>query len=65
MVAGAAEGLDPASVSLLVSEAAAPPGPRAAEPRVSRGWLAGSMLAFAVVLGAGALALGRRRTDGP
>jgi hypothetical protein len=65
MVAGAAEGLDPASVSVLVSEAAPSPAPRVAEPRISRGWVAGSMLAFAAVLGAFALVLGRRRTDGP
>jgi type III secretion protein J len=64
LVAGAAEGLEPASVSVLVSEAAPPPARRAAEPRISRGWLAGSMLAIAVALGAGALGLGRRRTDG-
>jgi type III secretion protein J len=65
LVAGAAEGLDPASVSVLLSEAAPSPAPRTAEPRISRGWLAGSMLAFAAVLGAFAVVLGRRRTDGP
>jgi hypothetical protein len=64
MVAGAAEGLDPASVSVLVSEAAPSPGPRIPEPRIARGWLAGVALALAVLLGAGALAFGRRRMDG-
>jgi len=64
MVAGAAEGLDPASVSVLVSEAAPSPAPRIEEPRISRGWLAGSALALAVLLGAGALTFGRRRTCG-
>jgi type III secretion protein J len=64
LIAGAAEGLDPASVSVLVSEVASPPSPRAPEPKIPRGWLAGSALALAVFLGAGALTLGRRRTDG-
>jgi len=64
MVAGAAEGLDPASVSVLVSEAAPSPAPRIQEPRISRAWLAGSALALAVLLGAGALTFGRRRTCG-
>jgi hypothetical protein len=64
MVAGAAEGLDPASVSVLVSEAAPSPAPRTQEPRIARGWLTGSALALAVLLGAGALAFGRRRAEG-
>jgi type III secretion protein J len=64
VVAGAAEGLDPASVSVLVTEAAPSPAPRVPEPRISRGWLAGSALALAAVLGAGAFSFGRRRTDG-
>ncbi len=64
MVAGAADGLDPASVAVLVTDAAPPVPPRAAEPRFSRALVAGSALAVAVVLGAGALSFGRRRTDG-
>lgn len=63
MVAGAADGLDPASVAVLVAETGAPPPPRAPVPRTSRTWLAGSALALAVVLGAGAITLGRRRRD--
>ena len=64
MVAGAADGLDPASVAVVVAEASASPPARVQAPRVSRTWLAGSALALAVVLGAGALSMGRRRKDG-
>ncbi len=63
MVAGAADGLDPASVSVLLTETAASPIDRAPAARASRTWLAESALALAAVLGAGALALGRRRKD--
>ncbi len=63
MVAGAADGLDPASVAVLVAETGAPPPPRAPAPRLSRTWLAGSALALAVALGVGAISLGRRRRD--
>jgi type III secretion protein J len=63
LVAGAADGLDPASVAVLVAEAAASPPARPSGVPVSRAWLAGSGLALAVVLGAGALSLGRRKPD--
>jgi type III secretion protein J len=63
IVAGAAEGLEPGAVALVVAESAAPPAGPAERP-VSRPWLAGSAMALAVILGAGALSLGRRRTDG-
>ncbi len=63
MVAGAADGLDPASVAVVVAETADPPPARVQASRFSRTWLAGSALAFAVILGAGALSLGRRRKD--
>ncbi len=65
IVAGAADGLDSASVAVLLTEAAASPIARAPAPRVSRTWLAASALALAAVLGAGALSLGRRRKDDP
>ena len=64
MVAGAADGLDPASVAVLVADAAASPPVRAPPSRIPRSWLAGAALALAVGLGAGALSLGRRRRDG-
>lgn len=64
MVAGAADGLDPASVAVLVADAAAPPPVRAPASRISRSWLAGAALALAAALGAAALGLGRRRRDG-
>jgi type III secretion protein J len=62
MVAGAADGLDPASVSVLVAEA---PGPAAtaARPRSVRAWVAGIGLALAVALGAGAISLGRKKEE--
>jgi type III secretion protein J len=62
IVAGAAEGLEPGAVALVVAESAAPPAGPPERP-VSRPWLAGSAMALAVVLGAGALSLGRRRPD--
>jgi type III secretion protein J len=62
IVAGAAEGLEPGAVALVVAESAAPPV-RPPERTVSRPWLAGSAMALAVILGAGALSLGRRRSD--
>jgi type III secretion protein J len=64
MVAGAADGLEPASVAVVVAEASASPPARVQVPRISRTWLAGSALALAVVLGAIALSMGRRRRDG-
>ena len=63
MVAGAADGLDPASVAVLVVETGALPPARSPAPRVSRTWVAGSALALAVALGAGAISLGRRRRE--
>lgn len=62
IVAGAAEGLEPGAVAIVVAESAPPPA-RPPERAASRSWLAGSALAFAVLLGAGALFLGRRRPD--
>jgi type III secretion protein J len=62
IVAGAAEGLEPAAVAIVVAESAPPPA-RPPERAASRSWLAGSALAFAVLLGAGALLLERRRPD--
>jgi type III secretion protein J len=62
IVAGAAEGLEPAAVAIVVAESAPPPA-RLPERAVSRSWLAGSALALAVLLGAGALSLGRKRPD--
>jgi type III secretion protein J len=62
IVAGAAEGLEPAAVAIVVAESVPPPS-RPPERAPSRSWLAGSALALALVLGAGALALGRRRPD--
>ena len=62
IVAGAAEGLEPSSVAVVVTESA-PPAPRPPDRPASRSWLAGSALALAVVLGAGALWLGRKRMD--
>lgn len=64
MVAGAADGLDPASVSILVAEAPAAPS-RADGPRPARRWLAAAGIATALALGAGALVLGRRRGGTP
>jgi type III secretion protein J len=64
MVAGAADGLDPASVAVVVAETAPSPPARVHAPGNSRTWLAGSALVLAVVLGAGALSMGRRRRDG-
>jgi type III secretory pathway lipoprotein EscJ len=64
MVAGAADGLEPASVAVVVAEASASPPARVQAPRISRTWLAGSALALAVVLGAIALSTGRRRREG-
>jgi type III secretion protein J len=63
IVAGAAEGLEPASVAVMVVEAAARPAPAVGEGRSSRAWIAGSAIALAVVLGAGALSVGRHRAD--
>ena len=64
IVAGAAEGLEPAAVAIVIAESAPPPAPAPAlERAVSRSWLAGSALALALVLGAGALRLGRKRPD--
>ena len=63
MVAGAADGLDPVSVAVLVADAAASPPVRAPPSRIPRSWLGGAALALAAVLGAGALSLGRRRRD--
>jgi type III secretion protein J len=62
VVAGAADGLEPAAVAVVVAESAPPPT-RLPDRAGSRTWLAGSALALAVGLGAGALALGRRRMD--
>jgi len=62
IVAGAAEGLEPPAVAIVIAESAPPPA-RPPERAVSRSWLAGSALALAVVLGAGALSLGRKRPD--
>ena len=64
VVSGAAEDLDPASVSVLVAEAL--PGtdsPIAGSPR-PRTWLAGSALALSVVLGSGAVVAFRRGGGG-
>jgi type III secretion protein J len=65
LVAGAADGLEPSSVAVLVAEAAMASPTRAHGVPASRAWLAGSGLALAVVLGAGALSLGRRKPDAP
>lgn len=64
LVSGAAEGLEPGGVAVVVAEAAPPPPLPPGRP-VSRAWLAGSALALAVILGASALTLGRRRADDP
>lgn len=60
VVAGAAEDLDPASVSVLVAEAHPGPAPAAAGSGRSRSWLAGSALLLSIVLGAGAAVAWRR-----
>ena len=65
LVAGAVDGLDPGSVAVLVADAATSPLPRPSGVTSSRAWLAGTGLALAVILGAGALSLGRRRPDAP
>ena len=62
IVAGAAEGLEPAAVAIVIAESAPPPA-RLPERASSRSWLAGLALALALVLGAGALTLGRKRPD--
>jgi type III secretion protein J len=64
LVSGAAEGLEPAAVAVVISESAPPP-PRPPERLASRTWLAGSALALAVIFGAGALTMGRRKADAP
>ncbi|HET8732692.1 MAG TPA: secretion protein [Anaeromyxobacteraceae bacterium] len=60
MVAGAADGLDPASVSVMVAEAPAL-APRPGPGRGARAWLAASGIAVAAALGVGAVVLGRRK----
>jgi type III secretion protein J len=60
VVSGAAEDLDPGSVSVLVAEAHPAPGPTSAGSARTRTWLAGSALALSIVLGAGAFAAWRR-----
>jgi type III secretion protein J len=60
LVAGAADGLDPASVAVVLTEGPPPPSRAAARSR-SRGWLAGAALALALALAGGAVAVGRRR----
>ena len=64
VVSGAAEDLDPASVSVLVAEAHAGPESPAAGSAGPRRWLAGSALALSVVLGAGAVLAWRRGAGG-
>ena len=63
VVAGAADGLDPSSVAILLVEAPPLPATRLPPSRVPRTWLAGGALALAVLLGAGGLVLGRRRGE--
>lgn len=60
LVAGAADGLAPEAVSLLVAEASAPPVPRPPSPALSPWrWRAGALLAVGAAVAA--LASGRRR----
>lgn len=63
VVAGAADGLDPSSVAILLVEAPALAATRPPPSRIPRTWLAGGALALAVLLGAGGLVLGRRRGE--
>lgn len=65
VISGAAEDLDPASVSVLVAEALPAPDPPSAGSARARTWLAGSALALSVVLGAGAVVAWRRGGAGP
>jgi type III secretion protein J len=62
IVAGAADGLDPAGVAVLLA-AASPPPPAPPAGRAPRAWLAASGLLLAVALGAGALRFGHRRGE--
>jgi type III secretion protein J len=62
LVAGAAEGLDPSSVAVVLAESSPPPA-RPSDRTAGRPWMAGSALALALLLGAGAVTLGRRRPD--
>lgn len=63
VVAGAADGLDPSSVAILLVDAPALPATRSSRSKVPRTWLAGGALALAGLLGAGGLLLGRRRGE--
>jgi type III secretion protein J len=63
VVAGAADGLDPASVAILLVDAPAAPASRLPATRIPRAWLAGGALVLALFLGTGALLLGRRRGE--
>ena len=58
-LAGAADGLEPAGVAVLVTEAPPPPV-RTPGPRLPRAWLAAGALLLAASLGAGGILLGRR-----
>jgi hypothetical protein len=62
-VAGAAEGLAPEAVAVVIAEAAPLPGAAPARPWRLAPWLAG--LAAAAACGAGALALRERRRAPP
>ncbi len=62
LVAGAADGLEPAAVAGVGTPASpAPPRPSS---RATRGWAAGAAFALALALGTGAVVLGRRRRAG-
>lgn len=63
VVAGAADGLDPSSVAILLVEAPAAPASRPPAATARRTWVAAGALALAALLGAGALLFGRRRRD--
>ena len=63
VVAGAADGLDPSSVAILLVEAPDLPAIPLPPSRIPRTWLAGGALVLAVLLGAGGLLLGRRRGE--
>lgn len=62
IVAGAAEGLEPSSVAVVIAESVASP-PLPEDRPSSRSWMAGVALALAATLGAGAVVLGRMRPD--